>query len=163
MDHILETFFFFFFHVCPRSQCGRMGMVYQGVSMAIRGNVSRSLEFRPGKVPADKQNEKVSSLAGAIPYLFSHPSPVSSSSSLQSRLQSASSILLLFTCFNTSPCYLYLRLQMPSLSSSIILHLLNFPLVLLFHSVFDMYCHLTLHYYRFTPPLFSSPSFTSHL
>lgn len=36
-------------------------------------NMSRSLEFRPGKVLTDKQNEKVSSLASAIQLLFLPP------------------------------------------------------------------------------------------
>lgn len=52
-----------------------------------KGNVSGSQEFRPGKVLSDKQNDKVSGLAGALPSLF-HPTNVCSS--LQSRFLSAS-------------------------------------------------------------------------
>lgn len=107
-----------------------------------KGNMSGSPEFRPGKVLTDKQNEKVSSLASAIQSLLTpHPSfPF-----LQSRLQSASApppthqiLHLPSRLLNTSPCYLYLCLQMPSLSSSIILHLPNFSLVLPLCSIFDI-------------------------
>lgn len=108
-----------------------------------KGNMSGSPEFRPGKVLTDKQNEKVSSLASAIRSLFA-PTPIFSLSPilpsvcppLPAHATPHSILHLPSSLLNTSPCYLYLCLQMPSLSSSIILHFPNCSLVLLLCSIF---------------------------
>lgn len=121
---------------------------WDGISRCFhgdKGNVSRSLEFRPGKVLTDKQNEKVSSLASAIPSLFSPLTRLLLSPISPSVCSPPSSLFPPLRLLNTSPCYLYLRLQMPSLSSSIILHLLNFSLVLLLCCVFDISFRSALH------------------
>lgn len=160
MGHILETFFFFF--MFAQVFVGR----WDGISRCFHGdngNVSGSREFRPGKVLTDKQNEKVSSLASAIPCLFSPLnrlllSPILSSVCFCSP---PSSIFPPLHLLNTSPCYLYLRLQMPSLSSSIILHLFNFSLVLLLCSVFDIYFHPVLASHLLEPHLSSYFPFLS--
>lgn len=127
MCHILESCFFS--PSCLPKSLWEDGMAYQGVSMAIRGNVSGSQEFRPGKVLTDKQNEKVSSLASAIPSLFPLLSHLLTPAILSSVFSCSPPILHFFqvqNLLNTYPSYLYLRLQMASLSSTIILHLLNF-------------------------------------
>lgn len=119
------------------------GMAYQGVSMAIRvicqgpqslglersWLISRMKKSAVWPVPSSPCSPNThlfpfSNLASSL-LLPLHP-PTHQILHLPSRL------------LNTSPCYLYLCLQMPSLSSAIILHLPNFSLVLPLCSIFDI-------------------------
>lgn len=119
--------------------------------------MSGSPEFRPGKVLTDKQNEKVSSLASAIRCLFSpHThrfflSPISRL--LLPALPHPPSSISPPSCLIPHLAIIYLRLQMPSLSSPIILHLPNFSPVLPLCSIFDIYF----------PPFIASPLLEHHL
>lgn len=139
MAHILETFF-----SCLPKSLWEDGMVYQGVSMAIRvmcqGPQSLGLE-RSWLISRMKKS--------AVWPVPSHPCFHSSTRLLLSPVLSSgcfcstsSSIFPVLHLVNTLPCDLYLRLQMPPLPSTIILHLPNFSLVLLLCSIFDIYFHL---------------------
>lgn len=145
MGHILESCFFF--PSCLPKSLWEDGMAYQGVSMAIRGNVSGSQEFRPGKVLTDKQNEKVSSLASAIPSLFpllSHLltpailSSVFSCSPPSSIFSRCKTCLIPTRAIYTFVCKWHV-FHPPSFSTYLI-----FSLVLLLCSIFDIYFHPAL-------------------
>lgn len=101
------------------------GMVYQGVSMAIRvicqGPRSLGLE-RSWLISRMKKSAVWPRPSGHGFHTHFSFSPISSSSIAALPLLCVFPSLLL----NSSLCYLYLCLQMPCLSSPIILHLPNF-------------------------------------
>lgn len=118
--------------------------------------MSGSLEFRPGRVLTDKQNEKVSSLATTIQTLFSpHPTipPPPSfyfSNLIFSSLPSSLSFL------PPAGCLTLLFIPVSVNAISFIFHyspFTQFLLMFLLYLVFDIYVHL----------FFASPQLELHL